>query len=114
MSAVDKENEQGMTSSHAFLWYNGKMMDLGVLPGDTNSQALCINNSGQVVGISKPSQRSGLAFCWQNGHMVDLNTLISASSGWVLEKAEGINNKGQIVGSGKHNGKDRAFLLTPK
>jgi hypothetical protein len=45
--------------------------------------------------------------------MIDLNTLISQGSGWELEWATGINDSGQIVGVGFHNGLQRAFLLTP-
>jgi probable HAF family extracellular repeat protein len=53
------------------------------------------------------------AFLWQNGRMIGLNNLIPTNSGWELEDAYNINNKGQIVGQGIHNGKYRSFLLTP-
>ncbi|MFZ0279277.1 MAG: hypothetical protein WA254_02780 [Candidatus Sulfotelmatobacter sp.] len=46
--------------------------------------------------------------------MHDLNTLISASSGWVLNSATDINVWGQIVGEGTLNGAPHGFLLTPK
>lgn len=42
--------------------------------------------------------------------MRDLNTLISGS-GWVLERVWGINDVGQMVGTGTYNGQPRAFLL---
>lgn len=45
--------------------------------------------------------------------MVNLNDLIAAGSGWELEWATGINNRGQIVGFGIHGTERRAFLLTP-
>jgi hypothetical protein len=45
--------------------------------------------------------------------MNDLSTLIPADSGWKLVDALAINNRGQIVGTGVHNGKQAAFLLTP-
>ena len=46
--------------------------------------------------------------------MTDLNSLISPSSGWTLELASAINDKGQIVGYGEDaSGLCRAFLLTP-
>jgi probable HAF family extracellular repeat protein len=38
--------------SHAFLWQNGKMQDIGTLPGGNFSQPNYLNNRGQVVGIS--------------------------------------------------------------
>jgi hypothetical protein len=45
--------------------------------------------------------------------MLDLNNLLSPNSGWILHRALGINNKGQIVGGGIFKDQLRAFLLTP-
>ena len=45
--------------------------------------------------------------------MIDLNTRIDPQSGWTLEVAKGINDAGEIVGNGSHNGDYHAFLLTP-
>ena len=45
--------------------------------------------------------------------IIDLNTVEGIPSGWILAKAEGINNSGQIVGRGVYDGSDRAFLITP-
>ena len=39
--------------------------------------------------------------------------MIPAGSGWALQSANGINDRGQIVGTGLHNGHTRAYLLTP-
>jgi hypothetical protein len=44
--------------------------------------------------------------------MLDLNSLLPASSGWVLEEALGINNSGQITGMGLYDGQETAFLMT--
>src|SRR5215203_3315723 len=100
------------SGQHAFLYENGQMVDLGTLPASHSypySRAYGINDSGQVVGDSEPSH----AFLYENGQMVDLNDRIPADSGWVLQYARDINNAGQIVGNGVHNGQRRAFLLTP-
>jgi probable HAF family extracellular repeat protein len=94
--------------SRAVLWDDGTIRDLGALAGDVSSQALGINAAGQVVGWS-----GSRAFLWQDGLMYDLNTLIPLGSGWLLTKAAGINDLGQIVGSSLFNGQPRAFLLTP-
>jgi probable HAF family extracellular repeat protein len=55
----------------------------------------------------------GFAFLWSRETMVDLNSFLPTNSGWVLYGATGINDLGQIVGDGTHNGLNRAFLLTP-
>lgn len=99
-------------TTHAVMWQNGNLKDLGALAGDSGSSAGGINNKDQLVGISF-SDISSRAFLWQNGVMSDLNTLIPADSGWVLLGATGINDMGQIVGRGFLNGDLHAFLLTP-
>ena len=49
-------NEQGQivgsSAEHAFLYDEGEMIDLGVLPGTTRSDAFSINELGHVVGRS--------------------------------------------------------------
>src|SRR5205807_1167183 len=97
---------------HAFLGSDGKMSDLGTL-GGTNSAANSINALGQVVGFSDIASGVEHACFWADGMMVDLNTLIPAGSGWELSTASGINDGGEIVGNGAHNGQMHAFLLTP-
>ena len=45
--------------------------------------------------------------------MKDLTTLIDPSLGLVPDQAAGINDSGQIVGTGIRNGQWAGFLLTP-
>ena len=92
----------------AFLWRKGKMVGLGTLPGSKNSAAFGINDSTAIVGTS-----GDRAFLWTRGKMLDLNACLPSGSGWMLEEARAINNKGQIVGSGKLSGQTHMFLLTP-
>ncbi len=87
--------------------------DLGTL-GGAASVAYGINASGQVVGqICGSTCNNQHAFVYFGGVMHDLNNLIPAGSGWVLVTALGINDAGQIVGAGSHNGENHGFLLTP-
>jgi len=119
-SAAEAINESGQVvgtarlasgTPHAFLWQNGSMQDLGALTWD-QSIAYDINDKGQVVGALQTGQNSH-AFVWASGQMQDLNNLIPANSGWVLQEARAINNKGRIVGFGTFSGQMRAFLLAP-
>lgn len=79
--------------------------DLGTLSAPY-SYAYAVNSKAQVVGTS------GQVFIWQNGAMFDLNMLLPPDSGWTLEAASAINEKGQIAGWGKQLGLTRAFLIS--
>ncbi|CCW34182.1 HAF family repeat protein [Chthonomonas calidirosea] len=97
---------------HACLWKNHKIVDLGTL-GDSPSTAWGINAQGQIVGSSADRYQHQHAFLWENGHMEDLNHCIPSNSGWILQRAFRINNRGQIVGIGRLDGETHVFLLTP-
>ena len=78
------------------------------------SQALAINDSGQVVGEIDGSG----GFVWSSSNGINgaqlLNGLLSpASQGWSILSANDINNNGQIVGLGLLNGQQYAVLLNP-
>lgn len=100
---------------HAFLYEEGEMYDLGSIEGD--SFAYDINNHGQIVGSYRSHllEGSGLAYLYENNKMKKLNDLLAEKDKgkWKLTAAFGINNKGQIVGWGKLDKKDHAYLLTP-
>jgi len=106
--------EATLLNDHAALWENGGLFDLGTLGGQ-NSQAFGVNAAGQVVGQWEIAHQNGPhAFLWENGVMQDLNALLPPRSGWELFQATGINNAGQIVGSGNHYATLHAFLMTPR
>lgn len=110
---VGESNILGDTAGHAFL-YDGTMHDLGTLGGNS-SAAFALNAGGQVTGYSQmPGNKIEHAFLWTSaGGIVDLNSLIAPEAGWDLRIARGINDAGQITGSGQINGEDHAYLLTP-
>ena len=84
------------TTQHAFLWQNGSMIDLGVLPGFAfQSLAQQINEAGQIVGYSLASPSSHHAFLWQNGQLMDLGAL----QGLPNSSASSISDDGLIAGN---------------
>ncbi len=111
---------------HAFFWSarpyscNGKTgtgtCDLGTLTvngaSDAVSEALGMDDRGQVVGVSFPS---GHAFIWQNGKMTDLNGALVPGSSLVLNDAQDINDRGEITGEATDpsSGAIVAFLAIP-
>src|SRR5882762_5595524 len=107
----------GLFGSHAFRTARNAAIDpatddLGTL-GGLSSIAFGINASGQVVGSSQIASGESHAFVYSNGAMQDLNNRLLVDSGWIFQEADGINDGGQIVGSGLHNGATRAFRATP-
>lgn len=86
---------------HAFYWTRATgMADIGVLPGDSTSEALGINDHGVVVGVSysRGFTRSR-AFIWRFGkRLVNLQTLLPKSTGLSLLFANSINDSGAISG----------------
>lgn len=104
-------------TKHAVLWQRGVIKDLGLLQNNA-TQATSINNLGTVVGYSTVATEYSKevpehGFVWKNGNMRDLNKLLPANSGWAINTATSINNRGQIVGQGTFNGENKPYLLTP-
>jgi len=86
------------------LWKDGMAINLGTLDGGYESQAMAVNNSGQVVGIASNlisyadsflrKKTQARAFLWENGVLQDLGTLPGGTDAMALF----INEPGQIVG----------------
>jgi probable HAF family extracellular repeat protein len=79
------------------------------------NRARAINNCDMVVGSYGPYSDAARAFVWDRTRgFRDLNSLIAADSGWTLEVATSINDRGEIVGHGDVNREDdTGFLLVP-
>jgi probable HAF family extracellular repeat protein len=84
----------------------------GGLPGSF-SAALGINNHGQIVGQGAGGDQEH-ALLFSDGQVIDLNDRLPAGSGWVLTQAALINDRGQIVVWGAHDGHSALGLLTPE
>jgi probable HAF family extracellular repeat protein len=113
----------------ATLLDHGRIIYLNTLGLQSGAQA--INEQGQIVGWFQ-FQSGTQSYCepetgqcteypvyvehpflYENWVMIDLNTLLPSNSGWELQYAWDINNRGQIVGWGLYDGETRAFVLTP-
>jgi uncharacterized membrane protein len=110
----------GSAPQHAYLWHEGGSMQalpgLGAIPDLT--YATGINNRMQIVGASiPPFGFFTSAVLWENGQVTDLNSLIDPTLNLFLSTADGINDKGQIVGFGTQNVNGNflfhAYMLDP-
>ncbi len=96
---------------------------LGVLSGYSDrSEAFSVNSRGQVVGFSESvgAYVNRAAFLWSpnipngtTGSMVDLGGLVPRTFYDDYNVADGINNRGQVVGNGDAGFSWRGFLWNP-
>ncbi|HIF41679.1 MAG TPA: hypothetical protein EYQ74_11345 [Planctomycetes bacterium] len=98
----------------AFIWQAGVLTELPTLGGSAGD-AKAINDHGVVVGQSTDSGEVQYATLWPGGTAgpVKLQDAIRPTTSWVLTGASGINELGEICGTGKLNGVQRAYRLTP-
>jgi uncharacterized membrane protein len=108
----------------AVVWANDAahtVSELPLLPGDNYGSAAAINNLGHILGTSAYNT-SGSAnvgtprpVLWRDGAVADLQSLLdpAGAAEWTITSADAINNLGQIVGLGRHNGTLSVFVMTP-
>jgi probable HAF family extracellular repeat protein len=80
---------------YATEWSGGNVINLGGLPGLTDSGASAINNAGQVVGFSFVGSRI-YAVEWSGGSVINLGGLPGSSGSYTYSS----NDAGQAVGGG--------------
>lgn len=116
VTAINNLNQfVGVYDGGSFVRKNGSYWKLNPLPGDDDSYASSINDTGDIVGSSYRGWFAGERACiWKQGAASDLQSAAVNSEGWILSEAVGINNAGQIVGNGTLNGRRRGFVLTPE
>ncbi len=111
---------------HPIFWKDGVLTDIGVVSGDTAGTAYSVNANDQVVGrttfcvkVNTNDTCEGLrqiyhGFLWENGSLADLQTLALPGSGFTVNDALNINDRGEIVGYGAlPNGDQHVILLVP-
>jgi probable HAF family extracellular repeat protein len=103
----------GHNGEVAVLFTDGQAIDLNERVNQRVSSALAVNASGQIVASGNLGVGLGDHAALIDGNtIIDLNDVID-QSGWQLFTPYDINDRGQIVGSGRFNGADHAFVLTP-
>lgn len=102
-------------SQGMLLYEDGKSTRMD-LPAKFPAKPAAINDCDVVVGGFGPYSDAERAFVWdKKTGFHDLNERIPADSGWKLERATSINDKGEVVGWGDYHGtEDAGFLLKPE
>lgn len=112
---------------HATVWDANGPRKLGGLSGHANSRAWGLNDAGVVVGESGANWYTTFAVVWfaPDQAAIALNDLLGAKGctdkagrAYDLSSAQGVNQAGEIIATGRHVGSDRAynaaFKLTPE
>ena len=112
--------EYGGAGTHAFLWKDEILFDLGAPEGADVSVANDVNTKGEVVGFGgdpkpkNPNNAQQALFWDEKGKMFYLNDTIDDDNGWTLLTALAINDDDRIAGLGMKDGQYRGYLLKKK
>jgi len=89
------------------------MIDAGALPGLPFSQLGAINGKGIAVGDAFESGGVQRGIIQAGGRMIDVNTLTDGTP-YTIITLGGIDEAGDLVGTGQDNGAMRAVVLRPR
>lgn len=92
---------------HAFLWQNGRMIDIDRRQGVGQSEGAAINKHGHIVGSS---DHLG-PFVYRGKKMESLNALIDPAGRYLIRGVLDINDKGQIIGTADQEGVAFGFAV---
>jgi probable HAF family extracellular repeat protein len=88
--------------AHTYRWQDGRMEDLGALPGGASSDSRWISENGLIAGDSQNGDLDPLnsgfpqirAVLWKDGQIIDLGTL----EGGYESLGYAVNSRGQAIG----------------
>jgi probable HAF family extracellular repeat protein len=106
----DRGRIVGSSGAHGFVYDlpSGPMRDIAP---SRYTMLSAVNTAGDAVG-GMGDLFIGSALLWRDGDVIDLTDALGDPS-WLLITAQAINDRGQIIGSGTHDGKKREFRLSP-
>jgi probable HAF family extracellular repeat protein len=108
--SVGQSGKMYGVQTYAFSFSNGKLLNLGALPGGDFSTAFDVNTRGAVVGASNTATNMR-AFLWDSSNgMRDLGALPKDTG----SRAYGINDSDQVVGYSSGPAGVTAFSWTNK
>jgi len=101
-----------------FFFHEGQMDSVRFYYRGSNPVATVrsINERDEIVGAwhySFDGDDAYGGFLYRDGEATDIADLLPPGSGWSIASADFINDAGQIVGAGTHNGEARNYLLSP-
>jgi len=86
------------SDAHAFIWDDGKVTDLGVIPGGFTAEGIAINNQGDVAveGRTFNDNKEVIvrSFLWRDGQWIDIGGFPGCEDTRILD----VNDAGQVIG----------------
>jgi len=107
--------KSGPVPRRSWIFKNGTLTDLGMLPDNFRCIAEDINDAEQIAGNCFLQNLTPRPFIWQDGVMTRIDDLIPPRPGYsAMASANAINNRGQIAGRAVVPGQIHVgVILTP-